>query len=104
MQLDITNDSLAVYEALASDVRIKIIQLLSKNKMNNKELAADLGLSTAIVSMHIRKLEEARIIKTERVGQQKIASLRVDKIEINFPQKIFNAFDILQDQFLQGKM
>ncbi len=96
MQLDITNDSLAVYEALASDVRIKIIQLLSKNKMNNKELAADLGLSTAIVSMHIRKLEEARIIKTERVGQQKIASLRVDKIEINFPQKIFNAFDILE--------
>ena len=96
MQLDITNDSLAVYEALASDVRIKIIQLLSKNKMNNKELAADLGLSTAIVSMHIRKLEEARIIKTERVGQQKIASLRVDKIEINFPQKIFIAFDILE--------
>lgn len=93
MQLDITNDSLAVYEALASDVRLKIIQLLSTKKMNNKELAADLGLSTAIVTMHIRKLEEAKIIKTERVGQQKISSLRVDKIEVNFPKKIFNAFD-----------
>lgn len=93
MQLDITDDSLVVYEALASDVRLKIIQLLSTKKMNNKELAADLGLSTAIVTMHIRKLEEAKIIKTERVGQQKISSLRVDKIEVNFPKKIFNAFD-----------
>lgn len=93
MQLDITNDSLAVYEALASDVRLKIIQLLSTKKMNNKELAVDLGLSTAVVTMHIRKLEKAKIIKTERVGQQKISSLRVDKIEMNFPKKIFNAFD-----------
>ena len=93
MQVEINEESLPVYEALASKVRIQIIQLLSKNKMNVKELADALGLSSAIITMHIKKLEKANIIKTEKVGQQKISSLRVDKININFPEKIFNAFD-----------
>lgn len=71
MQLEINQEALPVYEALASNVRIKIIQLLAKNKMNVKELAQELGLSSAIITMHIKKLEEAKIIKTERVGQKK---------------------------------
>ncbi len=64
--VEINQEALPVYEALASNVRIKIIQLLAKNKMNVKELAQELGLSSAIVTMHIKKLEEAKIIKTER--------------------------------------
>ncbi len=102
MQLDITDDSLKVYEALASSVRIRIIQLLSKNKMSIKDLAQALGLSSAIVTMHIRKLEEANIIKTEKVGQSKISSLKVDHIDINFPEKIFNAFDIQENDIPIG--
>ncbi|EMF0593767.1 ArsR family transcriptional regulator [Enterococcus faecium] len=93
MQLQINEESLPVYEALASKTRIKIIQLLSKKKMNVKDLAKELGVSSAITTMHVKKLEEANIIKTEKVGQQKISSLRVDKIDISFPEKIFNAFD-----------
>ena len=102
MQLDISDDSLKVYEALASSVRIRIIQLLSKNKMSIKDLAQALGLSSAIVTMHIRKLEEANIIKTEKVGQSKISSLKVDHIDINFPEKIFNAFDIQENDIPIG--
>lgn len=102
MQLDITDDSLKVYEALASNVRIRIIQLLSKNKMSIKELAQALGLSSAIVTMHIRKLEGANIIKTEKVGQSKISSLKVDHIDINFPEKIFNAFDVQENDIPIG--
>lgn len=93
MQTEIKIDDLAVYEALASDVRLNIIQLLSKQKMNIKQIANELDLSSAIITMHIKKLEAANIIKTEKVGQMKISSLKVDKIEINFPEKIFNAFD-----------
>lgn len=93
MQTEIKLDDLVVYEALASDVRLKIIQLLSKEKMNIKQIANELDLSSAIITMHIKKLEAANIIKTEKVGQMKISSLKVDKIEINFPEKIFNAFD-----------
>ena len=55
MQLQINEESLPVYEALASKTRIKIIQLLSKNKMNIKELAQALGISSAITTMHVKK-------------------------------------------------
>lgn len=102
MQLEINEESLKVYEALASNVRIRIIQLLSKDKLSIKELAQALGLSSAIVTMHVKKLEEANIIKTERVGQSKISSLRVDHIDINFPEKIFNAFDTLENEIPIG--
>lgn len=97
MQLDISSASLPVYEALASDVRLRIIQLLSTNKMNIKELAASLGLSSAIVTKHVNKLEQAGIIKTERVpgksGIQKISILKVDHIDVEFPQKIYHSFE-----------
>lgn len=93
MRLNINDTSLVVYEALASSVRLHIIQLLSKNKMSIKDLATALGLSSAIVTMHVKKLEKAGIIKTEKIGQKKISSLKVDKIEIFFPTKIMNALD-----------
>ncbi|WP_018886128.1 ArsR/SmtB family transcription factor [Paenibacillus massiliensis] len=96
MQLDIDVSSLVVYEALASEVRIRIIQLLSRNKMNIKELAQELELSSPIVAKHVQKLEDAGIIRTEKVpgksGLQKISILKVDHIEINFPKKIFHSF------------
>lgn len=93
MQIDVSHESLPIFEALASKVRIDIIQLLSKDKLSVKEIADKLHLSSAIVTMHIRKLEEANIIRTERVAQRKISSLRVDEIDVHFPKKIFNAFD-----------
>ncbi|MGI6154843.1 MAG: metalloregulator ArsR/SmtB family transcription factor [Enterococcus sp.] len=102
MQLQIDNESLPVYEALASPVRLEIIRLLSKNKMNVKQLASSLKLSSPIITSHLGKLEKANIIKSERVGQQKISSLRVDRIEINFPEKIFNAFDTKESSIPVG--
>ncbi|MFZ8764859.1 ArsR/SmtB family transcription factor [Enterococcus diestrammenae] len=93
MDLEISYDSLPVFEALSSKIRIDIIKLLSKEKLSNKEIAERLEISSAIVTMHIKKLEEASIISTERVGKKKISSLRVDEIDIHFPEKIFNAFD-----------
>ena len=97
MQLDISNDSLPIYEALASDVRLNIIRLLSKDKMNIKDLAKALNISSAIVTKHINKLETAGIIKTERIpgksGLQRISILKVDQINIEFPQKIYHSFE-----------
>ncbi|WP_274361994.1 ArsR/SmtB family transcription factor [Paenibacillus thermotolerans] len=91
MKLDISEGSLPVYEALASDVRLGMIQLLAREPMNVKELAEAAGLSSAIMTMHTKKLEKAGIIRTEMVrgkgGIQKLCILCVDKIEIEFPQK-----------------
>lgn len=96
MQVEINIESLPVYEALASKVRLQIIQLLSTKRMNIKEIAEELQLSSAIITQHIKKLEEAHIVKTERVGHQKVVSLGIDHIDINFPKKIFNAYSTVE--------
>ena len=90
MKIDLSEACLPVYEALASDVRLKIIRLLSVKPMNIKEIAQAVGLSSAIVTMHIRKLEKANLIGSERVkgngAMQKVCRLSADSIEIEFPK------------------
>ncbi|WP_443663116.1 ArsR/SmtB family transcription factor [Clostridium sp.] len=90
MKIDISEKWLSVYEALDSSVRIKIINLLSQTPLNVKEIATKLELSSAIITMHINKLEKAGIVKGERTksngGVQKICSLVVDSIIIDFPK------------------
>ncbi len=64
--------------------------------MNIGELAKELNISSAIVSRHITKMSDAGLVKTETIpgksGLQKIAILKVDRIEIQFPQKILLCF------------
>jgi predicted transcriptional regulator len=91
MKIDASKKWLPVYEALASDVRLKIIELLSINPMNVKEIAQELELSSSIITMHINKLEKGGLITAERTrskgGVQKVCSLSVDSIEITLPFK-----------------
>jgi predicted transcriptional regulator len=91
MKISISNRYLPVYEALASDIRIKIIHLLAEKPMNNKEIAEHLGLSSAIITMHVKKLEKAGLVRSERVqsnrSNYKVCHLNVESIEIEFPQK-----------------
>lgn len=92
MHLDISEKSLPFFEALASIVRIQLIQLLAKQPMNVRELAEAVGLSSAIMTMHVRKLEKAGIVRSElqpgKGGLQKICSLVVEQAEIIFPNKM----------------
>jgi predicted transcriptional regulator len=80
---------LPLYEALASEVRLKILELLAINPMNVKEIAQSLELSSAIVTMHIRKLEQGGLISTQMIrkdkGTHKICTLAVEHIDINLP-------------------
>ena len=107
MRLDIDESSIAVFSALDSLVRIKIIQLLSKDKLNQKELAEELNLSNSIVAVHLGKLEEAGIIKTEKIpgksGLQKISSLLVNHIEIAFPEKYSHTYDSVETDIPVGQ-
>ncbi|WP_337103641.1 ArsR/SmtB family transcription factor [Paenibacillus sp. YIM B09110] len=70
MYLSTNAASLQVYEALASEVRLHIIDKLFIREMHIKELASELYLSNAIVSSHVSKLEKAGIVgsKMRRVG------------------------------------
>lgn len=98
MELDISKDSLLVYEVLASETRLNIIKLLGKEKRNISEIASALQLSNAIITRHIQKMEAANLIKSEKVpgksGIQKLVFLSVDDIHIRFPEKIYHAFNL----------
>lgn len=84
-----------LYEALASEVRWKIMHLLANQEMNVKDIAGRLELSPSIVTMHIRKLEQAGLIGSRRVrmngGTHKICFLNQTSIEIELPSASPNA-------------
>lgn len=96
MQLDISPNSLPVYEALASNVRLQILKLISEHEYNITELSETLHLSKAIITKHIQKLEEAHLIQCKRrpgkSGLQKIPVLVVDNIKITFPSEIYRPY------------
>lgn len=107
MKIDISTEHLPIFSALDSEVRIRIIQLLSKKIMNIKELASALNLSNSIVTMHINKLETAGLIATKKIpgksGIQKISSLKIDKLEILFPKKLDEAYNFYDAEIPLGQ-
>ncbi|MEO2211351.1 ArsR family transcriptional regulator [Paenibacillus amylolyticus] len=80
---------LPLYEALASEVRWRIMDMIADREMNVKDIAAALELSPSIVTMHIRKLENAGLIGSRRVringGTHKLCYLKQNQIEIELP-------------------
>lgn len=93
MDLDVEEKSLVVYKALASDVRLSIIRLLSRKKMTVTDLANKLELSNTIVLMHLNKLHEANLISFEKLGHNKVAQMKVDNINIHFPQNVYSELE-----------
>ena len=80
-------ESLPVFQALSSDMRLRIIQLLAKkNKLSISELAHKLGVTNGAMTNHINKLVNAGIIKIEQPekahGNSKVCTLELDRITI----------------------
>lgn len=86
MYLTTDAQSLRVYEALASEVRLQIIDLLYVKEMHIKELATSLYLSSAIVSTHVNKLQTAGLVsyRMRRIngGTYKYCSLSTEYLQI----------------------
>jgi len=86
MYLSTDAQSLRVYEALASEVRLQIIDLLNVKEMHIKELAAELYLSSAIVSTHVNKLQNAGLVsyRMRRIngGTYKYCSLSTEYLQV----------------------
>ena len=81
--------ALPIVQALDSNIRLEILELLAQNgKMNINEIAHATGISAAAISNHIKKLDSAGIISTFSIagkrGTQKICSLNEDSILIRF--------------------
>lgn len=93
MELDISDNSLPVYKALANPVRLKIIRLLSHHRQNVKDLANELGISSTITLRHLQMLADAGIITFEKSGHNKISKLQIDTISVRFPERIYHSFE-----------
>lgn len=100
------NDGLELFKALGSEIRIEIIKILLNNSgMSMNELAAQLNVTNGALTSHIKKLEDCGIvtISSETVGHgnQKICTVRLDKILIDFEnQEIDN--NIFQTEIKVG--
>ncbi len=83
---------LNIFKALSSEIRIEILELLTKyDSLNLNELAEKLNLTNGAVTMHIKKLEESGLIDiTTAVGRhgiQKICYLNEDVLTVELKSK-----------------
>ncbi len=78
-----------LFDALNSDVRIGILELLMENgETNLNMLAKELELTNGAITAHIKKLEMADLIKVRAAvairGSQKFCALKYHKLLIDF--------------------
>ncbi|MED9820995.1 MAG: helix-turn-helix domain-containing protein [Christensenellales bacterium] len=75
-----------IAHALASPVRIRIMQALANRSMNVGELAETLDIPMSTTALAVKTLEEAFLISTETQpgarGAMKLCSRRLDKLSI----------------------
>lgn len=91
---------LNIFKALSSEIRIEILELLTKNdSLNLNEIAEKLGLTNGAITMHIKKLEESGLIDiTTAVGRhgiQKICYLNEDILTVDLKSKeVENVYEV----------
>ena len=78
-------EGVELFKVLRSDIRVNIILLLLKEKeMNMNEIAARLQITNGALTSHIRKLEEAGLIRVTQDsvghGNQKVCSVLETRI------------------------
>lgn len=88
MEFQVNQSNLSFFVALASETRIRMIEMLSKENLNIREMAHRLEMSSAMVTKHVQQLEEAGIIHTEMIagkrGMQKQCTLHLNTIALIF--------------------
>ncbi len=90
----------AMLGALASEPRLRILELLSEQLLNMSELAAALGIPLATVVMHTGVLERAGLITTERRpakrGTQKVCARVFDSVLVQLPDRRQDDLKVLE--------
>lgn len=97
---------LPIFQALSSEIRIRIMNLiLSRNGINLKQIASELDLSISTLSPHIARMSECGLIRIEDVraahGTQKCCYPGFDQILISFdPQDSYS--QVVQEEIPIG--
>lgn len=87
-------DGLDLFKALGSELRIEILKILMKHQnVSMNELANQLKITNGALTSHIKKLEQAGLIQiiseSAGHGNQKLCSLCLDRILIDFENRTF---------------
>ncbi len=64
------------HRALADVNRLRIVRRLADGPLTVTELIEHVGLSQPLVSHHLKRLRDAGLVETRRVGRETICSLR----------------------------
>lgn len=77
-------------KGLASEQRLRILKLLGDRVCSVSEIAEAMGMPASTATLHIKKLEQAGLIKTELTpadrGLQKVCSRLYDRVTVNLPR------------------
>lgn len=71
----------SILKALADDTRLAIIERLADGERCICDLASSLGASDALVSHHVKRLREAGLVRTRRLGVWLHCSLEPDALD-----------------------
>ena len=73
---DVLIDDLAdFFQALSDPSRVRIIFAIKDDEMNVGDIASTVQLSESAVSHHLRSLRLLKLVKSRKVGRQKLYSL-----------------------------
>lgn len=61
-------DATALYRLLGDEVRLRLLRLLTRERLNVSELTGILGIAQSGVSRHLGLLKDARLVSEEREG------------------------------------
>ncbi|MGC8783346.1 MAG: ArsR/SmtB family transcription factor [Armatimonadota bacterium] len=82
------SEGMELFKALASETRVRILELLAQSEMNINELAQALNTSQPTITKHAQLLEAIGLIQTEYKpgvqGMQKRCRLAYDRFIISF--------------------
>lgn len=86
-----TSGALAVFKALGDDSRLKIAAMLMRGEAYVELIASRLGLTSATVSHHLKKLEEAGLVECRRTQFYMIYSLVPDALSATLAELVADA-------------
>jgi predicted transcriptional regulator len=85
------SESVAIFRALSSESRARVVELLAERPMNINELSAALGLAQPSITKHIQILEDAGLVVSEYLsgtqGMQKRCKRVHDRLIIDLAGK-----------------
>lgn len=82
MNTDILDDSQAVLDALGDGTRRSIMELLAQRPHAVGELAAVLPVTRPAVSLHLKVLKDARLVRDTPVGTKRVYRLDTEGLTL----------------------